>query len=77
MGFIIRQPDCRTTSLLFGEPTISNNNGSLRCFSLYCSGNELLAGEALLRNDNVGTQGVVGGGGGVEVEVEFEVVIIG
>ena len=55
VGFIVRQADYRTTSLLFEDPTISNNNGLLRRFSISCSGNELLTGEALVRNDNVGT----------------------
>ena len=67
MGFIVLPPDCHTTSLLFEDLTISNNKELLRRFSLCCSGNELLADEVLVRNDNVCTQGVVGGGGEVEV----------
>ena len=69
MRFIAHQPDCCSTCLQFKDSTVFNNNGSLRRFSLCCSGNELLAGEALVRNDNVGTKGVVGGGGEVGVEV--------
>ena len=66
MGFIVCQPDCRTTFLLFKDSTASNHNVSLCRFSLCYSGNELLAGEALVRHDNVGTEGVVGGGDEVE-----------
>ena len=71
MGFIVSQPDCRTTSLLFKDPTISNNNELFRRCFLSCSGNELLTGEAFVCNDNVGTQGVGAGGGEVEVKVEI------
>ena len=68
MRFIVRQPDCCTTSFLFEDPTIFNNNGLLCRFSLCRSDNEPLASEILVCNNNVGTQGVVGGSGEVEVD---------
>ena len=65
--FIVYQLDRYITCLQFKDPTVFNNNGLLCRFSLCCSGIELLAGEALVRNDNVGTQGVVDGGGEVQI----------
>lgn len=39
--FIVLQPDCRTIHLLFEDPTVFNNNGSLRRFPLCCEAQKM------------------------------------